>query len=53
MEIGKYGPEHLGPNLLRMQNKAMLSFGVCVDFKDKYSPDFVKTIPNIKYVAPY
>ena len=53
MEVGKFGPDHLGPNLLRVQKQGdALCFAVCVDFKDKYTGDFVKTFPNIRCAAP-
>ena len=54
MEVGKFGRDHLGPNLLRVQKHGdALSFALCVDFKDKFTADYVKTYPNIRCVAPY
>jgi hypothetical protein len=51
---GRIGPDHPGPNLIRMQRRGdTLMFAVCVDYKGTFDPDFVTIMPSLRYQAPY
>ena len=52
--VGKLGPDHPGPSFCRLQKCGdTLLMAVCADYKGKFEPDLVKTIPNLRQVAPY
>ena len=52
--VGKFGRDHPGPNLFRLQKRGdTLTMAICVDYKGTYAPDFVKTIPSLSLAAPY
>jgi hypothetical protein len=53
-QFGRLGPDHPGPNLIRMQKQGdTLLFAACADFKDKFDPDFITIIPSLRSQSPY
>ena len=52
-DVGSLHHDHTGPDLIRLQKRGdTLTMAVCVDYKDKFTPDFFKVIPSIKALAP-
>lgn len=51
---GTPGKDHPGPNLLRMEKRGnTLMYALCVDFKDRFEPDFMVVVPSLSHQAPY